>query len=143
MAVGSMTMTTSAARRPGSRDSSGPSALSATGSSSRPKKTKPRSIVRPHPGERELDHDRDGALHVGGAEAVDGVGVAAAGTVVLRRDGVEVAGEQDERALAALGGAGDDAGVARVAGREAAGAQDAEHVGGERGSRRATRRGRR
>ena len=38
-AVGSMTITASASRRPGSRSSSGVSALWTTGSSSRPKKT--------------------------------------------------------------------------------------------------------
>src|SRR4051794_5691668 len=42
-AVGSMTITASAPRRPGSRSSSGPSALWTMGSSSRPKKTYPTS----------------------------------------------------------------------------------------------------
>src|SRR6185503_10432262 len=47
--VGSMTMTASAVRRPGSRSSRRLSALSANGSSSRPKKTKPTSTFARSP----------------------------------------------------------------------------------------------
>ena len=90
--------------------------------------------VRPvaEPAERELDHHGVRALHVGGAEAVDRVALAPAGAVVLRRDRVEMAGEQDERALAARRRAGEDAGVAGVAGVDPARAQDVEDVRGER-----------
>jgi hypothetical protein len=60
------------------------------------------------------------------------IGVATARPVALGRDGVEVAGEQHERALAAGGDAGEDAGVARIADVHAAVAQHAEHVRSER-----------
>ena len=83
--------------------------------------------------QRQLDHHGERALHVGGAEPVDRVGVAPAGTVALRRDGVEVPGQEHERALAALRRAGQHAGVARVARVDAAAAQDAEHVRGQGG----------
>ena len=78
-------------------------------------------------GERELEHHGDGALHVAGPEAVDALGVAAAGAVALGGDGVEVAGEQHGRSRP-----GEHAGVAEVAHGRAAGAQHVHHVGGER-----------
>ena len=71
----------------------------------------------------ELDHHRERALHVARAEAVDGLGVAAAGPVALGRDGVEVAAEQHARALRA----GQHAGVAEVARVR----QQAAHMVGE------------
>ncbi len=83
--------------------------------------------------QRELEHHRDRALHVGRAEAVDGVGVAAARAVALRGHGVQVPGEEHERAIATLEHAGQHAGVAGVAGRRPAVAQHAQHVGGQRG----------
>ena len=50
---------------------------------------------------RKLDHHGDAALHVACAEADDGAVLEAAGQVVLGRDGVEVAGENDEGPAAA------------------------------------------
>jgi GTPase len=44
---------------------------------------------------RELDHDRDARLHVARAEAVDGAVGDPTGDVALRRDRVEVPGEDD------------------------------------------------
>ena len=65
------------------------------------------------------------------------VGVAAAGAVALRGDGVEVAGEQHERPVAARG-AGEHAGVAerRAPRRRRRAAR--QHVRGQRAPRRAT-----
>ena len=64
---------------------------------------------------------------------MDGVGVAPARAVALRRHGVEVARQEHERALAALGDARQDARVARVARLDTALAQDAQDVCGQRG----------
>src|SRR5262249_45369970 len=50
----------------------------------------------------ELDHHREAALHVGGAEPVDGAVLDPPGQVPLRRHGVGVAGEEDERPAAAF-----------------------------------------
>ena len=88
--------------------------------------------VRVHRRQRELDHDRHRALHVRRAEAVDRVGIAPARAVALRGDGVEVARQEDERALAALGDARQQARVARVARRGTALTQDAQDVCGQR-----------
>ena len=46
---------------------------------------------------RELDHDGDAALHVGGAEAVHGAAADPAGDVALRGNRVEVPGEEQHR----------------------------------------------
>ena len=46
---------------------------------------------------RELEHDREPALHVAGAEPDDGAVLDPAGHVLLRRHGVVVACEHDER----------------------------------------------
>ena len=78
--------------------------------------------------ERQLEHHCDAALHVAGAETLDAPVHATAGPVALSGDGVEMAGEQHQRPLAALGGAGEHAGVAGVAHRNAACAQGREHV---------------
>ena len=77
-------------------------------------------------GERELEHHRDRALHVRGAEAVHAPAVDPAGPVVLRGHGVEMAGEQDRRVVAA----GQHARVAQVADRHAAALEHLRDVGG-------------
>ena len=70
--------------------------------------------------QRQLDHHGEGALHVGGAEAVDRVGVAPARAVALRGNGVEVARPGARAGAPALSRAGEHAGVARVARVDAA-----------------------
>ena len=55
--------------------------------------------VGPRPG--DLDHHRDAALHVAGAEALDHAVAQASRDVVLRRNRVEMPGEDDERPVAA------------------------------------------
>ena len=72
LAVGSMTTTRSASRRPGSRASSGVErALGRPAAPRGRRSTSPRSTVRAAGGaQRQLDHHRERALHVGGAEPV-------------------------------------------------------------------------
>ena len=88
-------------------------------------------------GERQLDHHRERALHVAGAEPVHALAVDPAGPVVLRGDRVEVAGEQQRR----VRGPGEHAAVAEVAHRHAARAQHARPRGPRAPPRRATPRG--
>ena len=136
LAVGSTTAR-SAVPRPGSRSSSGCRALRATGSSSRPKKTNPRSSASPavplaaRSITAQLHHHGQRALHVHRAEAVDDAVLDAARDVVLRGNGVDVPGQQREGALAALGDAGQDERVARVAHRDAGVPQDGQDVGSQ------------
>ncbi len=87
--------------------------------------------VRRRAVERQLDHHRERALHVGGAEAVHRALADPAGPVVLCRHGVEMAGEQHERALARGADARHDAGVARVTDGHARLLEDGEHMLGE------------
>ena len=106
-AVGSIITTSSASS--GSRASSGVSADSATGSSSRPKNRQ--RTGAPASASSIITAQR--ALHVGRAEPVHAPAVDPARAVVLRGHGVEVAGEQDRR----VAGPGEHARVAEVAHR--------------------------
>ena len=76
--------------------------------------------------ERQLEHHRERALHVAGPEPMDAAVADPPGPVVLRRDGVEVPGQQQRR----LGRAGEQAGVAEVAHRHA---RLSQHGGDMRG----------
>ena len=94
--------TRSASSKSGVAAKSSGSALSPAGSSSRGKKRK-RGVERElrrveRDPARELDHHRERRLHVGRAEPVHRAVLARPGDVALRRDGVEVAREEDERA---------------------------------------------
>ena len=95
LSVGSIITTSSASS--GSRSSSGVSALSVDRAAPRGRRT-----AQPNgaPGQRELDHHGQRALHVAGAEPVHALAVAPAGDVVLGRHGVQVAGEQHRGAPA-------------------------------------------
>ena len=90
-AVGSIITTSSAAS--GSRASSGVSADSRR----RQLLAAEEQAADRRAGERELEHHGDGALHVARAEPVDAPAVDPPRPVVLRGDGVEVAGEQHRR----------------------------------------------
>ncbi len=80
----------------------------------------------------EVDHHGERALHVGRTEAVDRLAGDVARQVVLGRNRVEMAGEQDERARTALIDAGDETRVARIAHGDARAPQDAEDVARQR-----------
>ena len=133
LAVGSITTTRSAYRSPASRSSRGAERALGDRELLAPEEHVAEVDRRGAPRQRQLDHDRHRALHVGGAQAVHRLGVAPARAVALSGDGVEVAREEDERALAALRRAGQHAGVAGVARIDAAGTQDLEDVRGQRG----------
>ena len=104
---------------PGSRSSSGVSALSPNGSSSRPKKTKPTSTVASarqraapaRPSRRRPPSCRRAPRPWTTAPSSR----SRPGKFPCAGHGVEVAGEEDQRAVAALGHAGQHARVAGVA----------------------------
>jgi GTP-binding protein HflX len=68
---------------------------------------------------QQLEHHGARALHVARPEPVDDAVGDPPGTVALGRHGVQVPGEQDQRAIAADRGAGRQAGVAGVVGGDA------------------------
>ena len=132
-AVGSMTTATSASRRPGSRASSGAERALGHGQLLAPEEHDA-EVDRALRGraQRELEHHGDRALHVRRAEPVHDPVLEAPGTVALGGHRVEVAGQEDERPVAAGGRPGQDAGVARVARVDPRGAQLRQHGRGQR-----------
>ena len=93
LAVGSITIATSASRRPGSRSSSGVSEDS--GHRQLLAREEAQRRAGRSPGERQLDHHGQRRLHVARAEPVHRLLVSVAGPVVLRGDRVEMPGEHD------------------------------------------------
>ena len=100
LSVGSRQTTSSASSTRPARSNTPGSGFSAGPSSSRGKKSSARSYASSVLGgpARELDHDGEPALHVARAEPDHRAVVDPAREVALRRDGVRVPGEEDQRA---------------------------------------------